>query len=533
MFKKRYFWVSLLLSFCLTLVISLPVQAQLPNLKNLILNSEFLNQKTDNPTEVACIRLDGRCLFQIAFPESGLADRITEIQTRLNKIKTQYLTKKNSEIEVIQERRANSQYVYVNLGNNPTLLLTVTTEDAALQGLTLETKAEQIAQQLKDGLITAKQERQKKFLIRQACLAATLLIVIIISSLIIARWQIESKKIKQELKPSTLAKSALPNHLNQQVHWNLKEIQHRIFQIIQVGIWLGGTLIILGLFPQTRVLQLILITSVRIPIRIALVGLLTYVLIRLSYVIINRFTSSFISSNLLTPRANRRMQLRVTTVSRVSRGIVTILWLVVGFITALSLIGIDVAPLLAGAGILGLAISLASQNLIKDAINGFFIILEDQYAVGDVIDVSGVGGLVENINLRITQVRDGEGRLITIPNSEIKIVANLSSQWSRADLNIPVSYHTDIDRALHLIHQVADEICQDEQWQEQIIESPQILGVDNFADRGIIIRVWIKTEPLKQWDVGREFRRRIKIAFDRAEIPLPPPQQQLWLNRTH
>lgn len=239
------------------------------------------------------------------------------------------------------------------------------------------------------------------------------------------------------------------------------------------------------------------------------------------------------SSNLLSPRANRRMQLRVTTISRVSKSIVTIIWLTTGFITALSLIGINVAPLLAGAGILGLAISLASQNLIKDAINGFFIILEDQYAVGDVIDVGGIGGLVENINLRITQVRDGEGRLITIPNSEIKIVANLSSQWSRADLNIPVAYHTDIDKALHLIQQVAEEICEDDNWRERIIESPQILGVDNFADRGILIKVWIKTEPLKQWEVGREFRRRIKIAFDRAEIPIPPPHQQVWFNRNH
>jgi small conductance mechanosensitive channel len=536
MFKKRYFWASLLLSFCLSWVISSPVQAQLPGIRDLILDSNFLNPSptTENPIEVACIRLDGRCLFKIAFPQSNLSERITEIQNRLNQIKTQYLNRDKPELEITQERRANSQYIYVNLGNNPTLLLTVTSEDAALDGVTIETKAEQIARQVENGLETAQQERQPSFLIRQGIIAAILALVIVITSLIIARWQEKSKKIKQELKPSSLSKSSpLSIRLSQQLHWNLKELQHRFFQIVQVGLWGGGTLIILGLFPQTRVLQLIIITGIRIPLRVSIIALITYVLIRLSYVIINRFTSGFVSSNLLSPRANRRMQLRVTTVSRVSKSIVTIIWLTVGFITALSVIGINVAPLLAGAGILGLAISLASQNLIKDAINGFFIILEDQYAVGDVIDVGGIGGLVENINLRITQVRDGEGRLITIPNSEIKIVANLSSQWSRADLNIPVAYHTDIDKALHLIHKVAEEICQDDNWREQIIESPQILGVENFADRGILIRVWIKTEPLKQWEVGREFRRRIKVAFDRAEIPIPPPQQQVWLNRTH
>ncbi|MGL5803942.1 MAG: mechanosensitive ion channel family protein, partial [Xenococcaceae cyanobacterium] len=195
-----------------------------------------------------------------------------------------------------------------------------------------------------------------------------------------------------------------------------------------------------------------------------------------------------------------------------------------------SAVGVNIAPLLAGAGIVGVAISLASQNLIKDAINGFFIILEDQYAVGDVINVGEVSGLVENMNLRITQLRDGEGRLITIPNSEIKIVANLSSQWSRADLNIPVAYQADIDKAIELLVKVAEGMSQEPIWRDHIIEPPEVLGIDNFADRGIIIKVWIKTEPLKQWDVSREFRRRIKIAFDRAGIPIPLPQKQIWFD---
>ena len=121
--------------------------------------------------------------------------------------------------------------------------------------------------------------------------------------------------------------------------------------------------------------------------------------------------------------------------------------------------------------------------------------------------------------------------MITIPNSEIRIVANLSSQWSRADLSIPVPYQTDIDKALQLIHQVAEEINQDADWQDKILESPQVLGIDNFSDRGAVVRVWIKTEPLKQWEVGREFRRRLKVTFDRAGMIIPPPQQQVWFHR--
>ena len=174
--------------------------------------------------------------------------------------------------------------------------------------------------------------------------------------------------------------------------------------------------------------------------------------------------------------------------------------------------------------------ALASQNLIKDAINGFLIILEDQYALGDVIAVGNVTGLVEKLNLRITQLRDAEGRLITIPNSEIKIVANLSSRWSRADLSIPVAYQADVDQALKLIETVALDMDKDPQWQEEILETPQVLGVENFSDRGLMIRVWIKTQPLKQWDVAREYRRRLKIAFDQIGIAIPVPQQAIWLN---
>ena len=140
-------------------------------------------------------------------------------------------------------------------------------------------------------------------------------------------------------------------------------------------------------------------------------------------------------------------------------------------------------------------------------------------------------GLVENINLRITQLRDAEGRLITIPNSEITIVANHSNQWSRADVSIPISYDTDIDKAIAIIDRLGAEMMSDQKWQRIIWESPQILGVESFSDRGIIIRVWIKTEPLKQWEVAREFRRRVKIAFEQAGMPIPLPQQQIWLEQ--
>lgn len=307
---------------------------------------------------------------------------------------------------------------------------------------------------------------------------------------------------------------------------------YRLFQLAQAGILGGGSLFILGLFPYTRMIQVLIIGGLRIPLRLGIIGLATYVVIRLSYALIERFASALASNYLLTPEANRRLQLRVSTISGVSKGIVTVTWIGVGVLVALSAIGVNIMPLLAGAGILGVGLSLASQNLIKDMINGFFIILEDQYAVGDVIEVAKVGGLVENMNLRITQLRDAEGRLITIPNSEIKVVANLSSNWSRADLNIPVAYYTDVDKALEVIESLAEEMSLDELWREQILDKPEVLGVDDFGIRGVIIRVWIKTLPLKQWVVAREFRRRLKVALDEAGISIPMPQQEVWFNNS-
>lgn len=296
-------------------------------------------------------------------------------------------------------------------------------------------------------------------------------------------------------------------------------------------LWGGGTLIILGLFPYTKPLQIGILAIAQIPIKLTIVAVGTYVAIRFTYALIDHFTSTIVSGGaLLTPETSARLQLRISTFSSVTKSITTIIWVAAGSLLALTSLGINIVPLLASAGLLGVALSLPSQNLIKDAINGFLIIFEDQYALGDMITVGTVGGLVEKLNLRMTQVRDSEGRLITIPNSEVKIVANLSSRWSRADLTIPVSYQANVDQALTLIEDVGLDMTQDPEWQDQILEKPNVLGIDNFSDRGIMIRILIKTQPLKQWAVAREYRRRLKITLDAAGINIPVPQQANWVN---
>ncbi|MEI6441673.1 MAG: mechanosensitive ion channel family protein [Nostocales cyanobacterium ELA583] len=367
---------------------------------------------------------------------------------------------------------------------------------------------------------------------RSVGIAAGGTITMVIMSWGVRRWQKRLNKNPPSFTiPNPSDDQPITTLLNKQQQQHLQEVKTRLFQLAQSGIWVSGSFIILGLFPATQALQIGILTIAKIPIKLIVVGVGTYVVVRFTYAIIDHFTSTIVSGGaLLTPETSERLQLRISTFSGVTKSITTIIWVGAGILLALVSLGIDIVPLLAGAGLVGVAVSLASQNLIKDAINGFLIILEDQYALGDMISVGSVGGLVEKLNLRMTQVRDAEGRLITIPNSEVKIVANLSSRWSRADLSIPVSYQANIDEALKIIKDVGLEMSQDPEWQHQILEKPNVLGVEHFSDRGLMVRVWIKTQPLKQWIVAREFRRRLKISLDEAGIHIPVPQQANWVN---
>ncbi|WP_235622349.1 mechanosensitive ion channel family protein [Nostoc sp. PCC 7524] len=504
------------------------VTAQIPLIPQLPTTSSLSNETNDR-TVSDWIYLDGRRLFQIAASRSNFSDRSQNIQNNLSQISTRFFLSDAEQVKV-DTRTVNGLPV---IEVNDKYLMTVTTADARLQQVDPATLAQQIADNLKTGLERAKRERQPRFLINQGKITAGIVVAMLVASWGIYSWQRRTKRDPIEpVSPVSQDAEHITTQLNQQQHQHFQEVKKRLFQITQAGIWGGGSFVVLGLFPYTRVLQIGILTAAQIPLKLGVVILGTYVVIRLSFALIDRFTSTLISSGaLLNSETSERLQLRVSTFSGVTKSIVTVIWVGVGILMALIFFGVDIVPLLAGAGLVGVAVSLASQNLIKDAINGFLIIIEDQYALGDVIAVGDVGGLVENLNLRMTQLRDAEGRLITIPNSEIKVVANLSSRWSRADLTIPVGYQTDIDQALHLIKDVAMKMNQDLQWKRQILEAPQVLGIDHFGDRGLMIRVWIKTQPLKQWDVAREYRRRLKIAFDQAGVEIPVPQQTIWVNK--
>ncbi|MEH1775412.1 MAG: mechanosensitive ion channel family protein [Nostoc sp.] len=521
-------------------VVSVPkATAQIPFFPQLQAPSSVSNDSNDRVVS-GWIYLDGRRLFQIAASKTNFPERSEDIQKKLEKISQNYFKSPANTVVKVEVRKVNElPVIYVN----GQYLMTITSEDAGLRQVDISTSANQVAESLQEDLQQAKQERQTQFLIDQGKIAVGTGLAMIVMSWGVYSWQRRSKKdlvnpiasqpprgpLNSPISP--VAAQPITTQLNQQQKLHLQEVKRRLFQLTQAGIWGGGSFFILGLFPYTRGVQLGILTAAQFPLRLGIVLLGTYVAIRLTYALIDRFTTTLISSGaLLTPESSERLQLRVSTFSGVTKSIATGIWVGIGFLLALVSLGIDIVPLLAGASLVGVAVSLASQNLIKDAINGFLIILEDQYALGDVINVGDVGGLVENLNLRMTQLRDSEGRLITIPNGEIKVVANLSSRWSRADLTIPIAYQADIEKTLKLIESIGFEMDKDPQWQRQILETPQVLGIDQFGDRGLIIRVWIKTQPLKQWDVAREFRRRLKVALDEVGISISVPQQAIWVN---
>jgi small conductance mechanosensitive channel len=500
----------------------------LPQLQTPSLNIGNL-ENLENKFASSWVYLDGRRLFQIAAPRSSIQERLRDINQKLAQISKNYLNSDDGKLNVEVRTQNGLPVIYVN----NQYLLTLTQEDAELRQVQPSVLAENLKREIEQSLQQAKQERQPKFILNQIKIAGAIGGGMILMSWGVWHFSRRSKRNFMLKPPTSDLRVRLPitTQLSHQQNRHILEVKRRIFQITQAVIWTGGTLLILSLFPYTRGIEVTIINALRIPLRLGIVGIGTYVLIRLTYLLIDRFTAAFVrSSTLITPETSERLQLRVSTISGVSKGMITLLWLAIGVLVALTALGIDIVPLLAGVSLIGVALSLASQSLIKDAINGFLIIVEDQYALGDVINVGDVGGLVENLNLRITQVRDAEGRLITIPNSEIKIVANLSSRWSRADLTVPIAYQTDVDQALQLIETVGLDMDKDTRWEHQIIEPPEVLGVENFGDRGLIIRVWIKTQPLKQWDVAREFRRRLKVAFDKAGISIPVLQQSVWLN---
>ena len=215
---------------------------------------------------------------------------------------------------------------------------------------------------------------------------------------------------------------------------------------------------------------------------------------------------------------------RALTLAGIVKTVGTTVIVIIAVMMGLGELGLDITPVIAGAGVVGLAVGFGAQSLIKDVIAGFFIILEGQFAVGDVIKTGEISGSVERLNLRVTILRDfSSGAVHFIPNSELKVVSNLTKEWSRVALDIGVAYDEDIDWVVEVLQRTGQELAGDERMGPLILEPPEVLGIESFGESQVIIKVLVKTLPQRQWEVAREFRRRIKAAFEKEGIEMPYP----------
>ena len=216
---------------------------------------------------------------------------------------------------------------------------------------------------------------------------------------------------------------------------------------------------------------------------------------------------------------------REDTLIRIFNGAMGIAILLLAVLMILQETGLEIAPLLAGAGIVGLAFGFGGQYLIRDIISGLFIILENQYRIGDVVNLNGTGGLVEDISLRMTTLRDMNGTVHHIPHGEIKIVSNLSKNFARVNLDIGIAYNSNLEHVINIINRTGNELAGDPLFRDFIISPPQFLRVEEFGDSAIIVKILGETKPLRQWEISGEFRKRIKAAFDKEGIVIPFPQR--------
>lgn len=219
---------------------------------------------------------------------------------------------------------------------------------------------------------------------------------------------------------------------------------------------------------------------------------------------------------------------RADTLSSVIGYVLRITIFIVGLMLILGELGIEVGPIIAAAGIIGLAVGFGAQSLVKDVISGFFILLQDQIRVGDVVQIAGKGGLVEHVNLKMTILRDLAGNVHYVPNGTIDVVTNMTKDYSRFVFNIGVAYREDVDEVMKVITEIDESLRNDPDFGDDILEPLEILGVDEFADSAVIIKARTKTKPIKQWRIGREFNRRMKKVFDEKNIEIPFPHVTLY-----
>jgi small-conductance mechanosensitive channel len=260
-------------------------------------------------------------------------------------------------------------------------------------------------------------------------------------------------------------------------------------------------------------------------LRVLLIIVLTLIALRVAKFVSTRLLSFSLKTD------DVEFKKRVDTLSSITQNILFIAITFVAAIIVLGELGVEIGPVLAAAGIVGLAVGFGAQNLVQDVISGFFILLEDQIRVGDVVQIGDKGGVVEKVTLRTVILRDLSGNVHFIRNGQIQVVTNMTKEYGRYVFDIGVAYKEDVDHVIEVVKRVGEEMRNHPDFKDDILEPIEILGLDQFADSAVIIKARVKTKPIKQWGVGREFNRLLKKRFDEEGIEIPFPHVTLYIGQ--
>lgn len=496
--------------------------------------------------EYAYVTLDGYPLFAVAgdVPSSkpgvdqmALQRRVLSIEANMNRTVNRL---RSSDSLFIGVASLDKQTIILAGNQDQAMrvtILTITELDAQLAQKSIPVLANEWSDIIRDAMQQAWQDRQPQARRRQIGQATGIAVAIAIVSLALSalqRWFYRLfKNRKQRLltlvqtedqssslhdfEDSVAASEDFKKTSAMQARQNLNSFLRRLLRLIQLEVWVLGIAGIFIVFPETRLWGLAIFAF---SIKVFTIVVVIMVLSRLCRFLINQSLANWVEEA-TPPKDNvQRIALRAPTLAAVFSEMVTVVSWLLGFIVLIDWQQISLGWLLTGAGLIGVALSLVFQNLFRDWLNGLLIIFGDQYAVGDYVTVGNITGLVESMSLRSTQIRGNSGSLNVIPHGQVTTVQNFTRDWSRADFTVQVSRETDINYALQVMQQEAQGMAQDPEWQADILDPTSSIGVHQISATGTQISIGIKTKRAKQWEVEREFLKRLKLAFDEQGIQM-------------
>ncbi len=559
-------WITVILSFLLCLLVDWPVRGQIINIPETEIPLSLRGINQIGELETGEIRLDGQLLFRVAAPASDspssgnklspIERRVRAIQFRLNDLVSDGLDPNTLQVS---PAILNNETVVAASDEDSDLqpIMTITAFDLAIEPrrFNINSLAKQRAELIHSALIQAWTQRQPEYIRQQIGRSLLILLAMVGSSLLIGRLQklrhflslnintkkqqressqsqvpldhnsivsIESVETRQPVRAyhqSFLTKLWPSLNLDQQAKLNL--ITFPILAAAQISTWLVGSAVILQNFAQTRALGVWL---VRVPTSLILIPVGLAIIHPFAELILRWRLSRFLEWRKERKGSNSRLKQRFETIWIIIQEVLRYIFILIGIL----LFGYftQVLPIVL---IMIAAIAYLSQDLIKDAQQAFFILFEDQYALGDWIRIGDIYGQVEKISLRATQLRGVNQDLFTIANGSFTKVTNSTSQRSGLHLNINVTHDTNLDKAITVMEKVIMDLYDSEKWGKYITEKPHVLGVDSIGESSLTISLVLITQPGQQWAVGREFRHQLKVAFDQAGIEVASPKRSVWL----